>query len=51
MDVEDIFGSHLIDPDALKADDYSAFLYSRLELLIERIQAVTGKTVAPLTED
>lgn len=50
-DVEDIFGSHLIDPDALKADDYSAFLYSRLELLIERIQAVTGKTVAPLTED
>jgi len=50
-DVDTLVQSHLADAAALEADDYPAFLQSRLGLFIEEIRKVTGKPVIPLTED
>jgi hypothetical protein len=51
MDVETLLASHLIDAEALEADDYGAFLRARLTRLIEAVESATGKDVLPLIED
>jgi hypothetical protein len=48
-DVEALLDSHLIDTEALEADDYASFLRVRLDALISTIQQLTGTTVVPLT--
>jgi len=49
-DVEALLESHLIETAALEADDYPAFLNSRLAAVVAKIEELTGLDVVPLTE-
>ncbi|HWT91541.1 MAG TPA: DUF262 domain-containing protein [Solirubrobacteraceae bacterium] len=51
VDAGAILASHLIDVDALRADDFDVFIRSRLSLLIDAIESATEKTVTPLPAD
>jgi hypothetical protein len=44
--LNDILKSHLIDPDALRRDDFAGFILKRADLLLDLIQTATGKTIA-----
>jgi len=44
---DQILRSHLIDVDALRNDDFETFFNNRKEALLRRIEAATGKTIAP----
>ena len=44
--MEAILRSHLIDPRALRANDFEAFFRAREEALLDRIQAAIGKPIA-----
>jgi len=46
--MDDILGTHLIDPTSLRKDDFDAFYASRKTLLIKLIEDATGKTVLPV---
>ncbi|MGR6962969.1 GmrSD restriction endonuclease domain-containing protein [Geodermatophilus sp. URMC 61] len=48
-DVDALLDSHLASAEALAADDYAAFLLDRLRTVVDQIESVTGRPVAPLT--
>jgi hypothetical protein len=43
--LDNILNSHLIDPSALRADDFGGFILKRADLLLNLIQGATGKTI------
>ena len=43
--MEEILGSHLIVPAALRADDFDRFFQARTQALLERIERAMGKSV------
>lgn len=43
--LDDILESHLIDPSALRTDDFVGFILKRAGLLLDLIQSATGKTI------
>jgi len=49
--LDQILLSHLIDPDALRRDDFEAFFTARQEALLLRIEAATGRRIARESED
>src|SRR5690606_26799905 len=49
--LDDILRSHLIDPDALRADDFEAFILKRAYLLLDLIEKATGKAIAGRDEE
>lgn len=44
--LDDILRTHVIDPSALRGDDFEAFFQARYEALLERIEKATGKRIA-----
>ncbi len=44
--MDEILESHLIDPVFLRADDFLAFFKSREKTLLDRVEAVMGKSIA-----
>jgi hypothetical protein len=50
-DVEALFESHLIDTEKLESDQYGEFVMARLAAVVEKIEEVTGKSVAPLAAE
>ncbi len=44
--MDDILGSHLIDPAPLRADDFDAFFQARSQALLEKIEKAMGKAIA-----
>lgn len=42
----DILRSHVIDTDAMTADDFEGFFSKRREALLSHIEQATGKTIA-----
>lgn len=46
-EMNDILKTHLIDPLALRSDDFQAFYNSRKQSLIKLIEAATGKAILP----
>jgi hypothetical protein len=44
--VDEILVTHLIDPAALRGDDFEAFLQHRARAILDRIEIATGKTIA-----
>lgn len=44
--IREILKSHVIEPDALLADDFAAFFTARREALLDRIEAAMGKPLA-----
>jgi hypothetical protein len=44
--MDEILGTHLIDPKALRADDFDGFFNARVRALLERIERAMGKPVA-----
>ncbi len=51
VDIADIFDSHLIDAEALVADDYGTFIMRRLQRIVDKVEQLTGKVVTPLPDD
>ncbi len=49
--MNDILLSHCITPSTLRNDDYEGFLRERAQMLIEKIEEVTGKEVIRIKED
>jgi hypothetical protein len=43
-----ILRTHVVDPDALRADDFDRFFASRMQTLMDRIQFATGKSAEQL---
>lgn len=43
--LDNILESHLIDPSALRTDDFAGFILKRAGLLLDLIQSATGKTI------
>jgi hypothetical protein len=48
--LDDILMTHVIDPSALRADDFEAFFQARYDLLLERIEKAMGKRIARETD-
>jgi Protein kinase domain len=46
VQIQSIVQSHLMALDALRRDDFDAFIRERARLLIDRVEAVTGKPIA-----
>jgi hypothetical protein len=44
--MDEILASHLIDPSALRADDFAPFFEARSQALLERIEKAMGKAIA-----
>jgi hypothetical protein len=44
--MDEILRSHVIDPAALRADDFSRFFEARSQALLERIEKAMGKAIA-----
>lgn len=49
-EMDKILLSHCIEPITLRCDDYDEFLKERAEMIIEKIEAVTGKSVVRIKE-
>jgi hypothetical protein len=49
-DMDAILNSHLIDPSAIRSDDFEAFIQHRRRWLLERIGAAMGKDVVSGTD-
>ena len=49
--MDDFLRSHLVDPQLLRADNFSAFYKDRESALVERIEAATGKPVEGAAKD
>lgn len=43
--LDEILGSHIIDPAALRTDDFGSFYERRMEEILRRIEAAMGKSV------
>ena len=43
--LDDILESHLIDPSALRTDDFAGFILKRAGFLLDLIQGATGKII------
>ncbi|MDF5718056.1 MAG: HNH endonuclease domain-containing protein [Rhizonema sp. NSF051] len=43
--MDELLRSHVIDPDALRADDFEKFFQTRHKMLLERIEKAMGKTL------
>ncbi|MDF5720709.1 MAG: HNH endonuclease domain-containing protein [Rhizonema sp. PD37] len=43
--MDKLLRSHVIDPDALRADDFDKFFQTRHKMLLERIEKAMGKTL------
>lgn len=50
-EMDEILMSHCIEPITLRCDDYDEFLRERAELIIEKIEAVTGKAIVRVSEN
>jgi len=46
-----ILVSHVIDADAIRADDFNRFFYARQESLLTRIENATGKSITRQSKD
>jgi hypothetical protein len=44
--MDEILGSHLIDPSALRADDFDRFFQARSQALLGKIEKAMGKAIA-----
>lgn len=51
VELDRILGTHLIDPVALRDDDFGAFFSAREQALLARIAAAMGKEIAPQAMD
>jgi hypothetical protein len=49
--LDEILRTHLIDPAALRSDDFNAFFNSRFQALVERIATAMGKATAEDSEE
>jgi hypothetical protein len=49
--MDEILRSHLIDPLALRADDFDRFFEARSEALLAKIEKAMGKSIADATAD
>lgn len=49
-EIDEIFLSHCIEPNALRSDNFEEFIRTRAEMIIERIEKVTGKSVIRVKE-
>ena len=45
--MNDILGSHVIEPSLLRVDDFEGFFQARERALLERIQSAMGKQIVP----
>ncbi|MCL1467560.1 GmrSD restriction endonuclease domain-containing protein [Argonema galeatum] len=48
--IDEILRSHVIDPVALRADDFDAFFQARQKALLERIEKAMGKNIVPVVD-
>jgi len=46
VQMDEILSSHLIDPRALRQDDFEAFFKARQQALLDKIEAAMGKPIA-----
>lgn len=51
LEMDNILLSHCIEPITLRCDDYNEFLRERAEIIIEKIETVTGKKVIRVKEN
>lgn len=49
--MDEILRSHVIDPVALRADNFDAFFQARQEALLERIEKAMGKNLVPVPNE
>lgn len=49
--MDELLRSHVIDPVALRADDFDAFFQARQKALLERIGKAMGKNIVPVPDE
>ena len=48
--MDEILRIHCIEPITMRCDDYQEFIMERTELIINKIESATGKTVIRIKE-